>query len=87
MQKFPYRQLVATILYLNICTRPAISYAISTLAKFNAKPTFTVCEVLVRVAKYLYNARTDRLALVGGAKLPHTVNYSDNDWAGCLDTR
>jgi hypothetical protein len=87
VQKFPYRQLVGTILYLNICTRPAISYAISTLAKFNAKPTFTACKALVRVAKYLYNTRTDRLALGGGAKLPHIVSYSDSDWAGCLDTR
>jgi hypothetical protein len=86
-QNFPYRQLVGTILYLNICTRPAISYAISTLAKFNTKPTFTACKALVRVAKYLYNSRTDRLALGGGAKLPHIVSYSDSDWAGCLDTR
>ena len=87
VQNFPYRQLVGTILYLNICTRPAISYAISTLAKFNTKPTFTACKALVRVAKYLYNSRTDRLALGGGAKLPHIVSYSDSDWAGCLDTR
>jgi hypothetical protein len=87
VQHFPYRQFVGTIIYLNICTRPTISYSISVLAKFNSKPTFTACKALIRVAKYLYNTRTDRLALGGGAKLPHIVSYSDSDWAGCHDTR
>jgi hypothetical protein len=87
VQQFPYRQLVGTILYLNICTRPTISYAISTLAKFNNTPTFTACKALIRLAKYLYNTRADKLALGGGAKLPFIVSYSDSDWAGCPDTR
>jgi hypothetical protein len=35
----PYRKLVGTVLYLNVCTRPAISYAISMLNQFNNRPT------------------------------------------------
>ena len=29
---FPYRKLIGVIIYLNVCTQPTISYAISILA-------------------------------------------------------
>ena len=44
---FPYRKLIGVIIYLNVCTRPTISYAISILAQFNAKPTFLVHKALL----------------------------------------
>lgn len=34
VKKFPYRKLVGVIIYLNVCTRPTVSYAISILAQF-----------------------------------------------------
>ena len=60
---FPYRQLIRATLYVNICTRPAISYAISVLAQFNNSPTHQACLALVRLAQFVYNTRKDRLAL------------------------
>ena len=84
---FPYRKLVGTILYLNVCTRPAISYSISMLAQFNNKPTFKACKALVRLAQFVFNTRKDRLALGGGANRPDITAYSDSDWGGCRDTR
>jgi hypothetical protein len=84
---FPYRKLVGTVLYLNVCTRPAISYAISMLAQFNNRPTFKSCTALVRLAQYVYNTREDRLVLGGGADRPTITAYSDSDWGGCRDTR
>jgi hypothetical protein len=50
--KFPYRKLICAIIYLNICTRPSISYAISILAQFNAKPTFLACKALLWLSKF-----------------------------------
>jgi hypothetical protein len=84
---FPYRKLVGTVLYLNVCTKPAISYAISILAQFNSQPTFKACGALVRLAQYVYNTREDRLILGGGAHRPTITAYSDSDWGGCRDTR
>ena len=84
---FPYRKLVGTVLYLNVCTRPAISYAISMLAQFNNRPTLKACKALVRLAQYVYNTREDRLVLGGGADRPTITAYSDSDWGGCRDTR
>ena len=84
---FPYRKLVGTVLYLNVCTRPAISYAISMLAQFNNRPTLKACKALVRLAQYVYNTRENRLVLGGGADRPTITAYSDSDWGGCRDTR
>ncbi len=39
------RKLIGAIIYLNVCTRPTISYAISILAQFNVKPTFLACKL------------------------------------------
>ena len=42
---FPYRKLIGCLLYVNACTRPAIS--------FNNKPTYQVCQALVRLAQFV----------------------------------
>jgi len=60
---FPYRKLIGVIIYLNVCTRPTISYAISVLAQFNAKPTFLACKALLWLCKFLYNTKSDKLTL------------------------
>ena len=84
---FPYRKLIGCLLYVNVCTRPAISYSISMLAQFNNSPTYQACQALVRLAQFVYNTRQDRLALCGGADRPDLTTYSDSDWGGCSDTR
>jgi hypothetical protein len=80
--KFPYRQLIGAILYLNMCTRPDISYAVSILAQFNVKPTFLACKALVRLARFIYNTRNDKLILGGGADIPVITSFCDSDWGG-----
>jgi hypothetical protein len=87
VSKFPYRKLIGAIIYLNVCTRPAISYAISILSQFNASPTFLACKALVRLAKFLYNTKSDKLALGGGANTPQITSFCDSDWGGCINTR
>jgi hypothetical protein len=84
---FPYRQLIGATLYVNVCTRPAISYAISVLAQFNNSPTHQACLSLVRLAQFVYNTRKDRLALCEGVSKPLITAFCDSDWAGCRETR
>jgi hypothetical protein len=87
VKKFPYRSLVGAIIYLNVCTRPAISYAISILAKFNCNPTFRACKALMWLCKYIYNTKSDVLTLGGGATRPYLTSFCDSDWGGCINTR
>ena len=82
VKRFPYRNLVGAIIYLNICTRPAISYSISILAKFNNSPTFRACKALLWLCKYLYNTKSDVLTLGAGAKRPYLTSFCDSDWGG-----
>ena len=84
---FLIAKLIGCLLYVNVCTRPAISYSISMLAQFNNSPTYQACQALVRLAQFVYNTRQDRLALCGGAERPDLTTYSDSDWGGCRDTR
>ena len=84
---FPYRQLIGANLYVNVCTRPAISQAVSVLAQFSNSPTLQACLALVRLTQFMYNTRKDRLALFGGAEKPTITAFCDSDWAGCRETR
>ncbi len=76
---FPFRQLIGATLNVNVCTRPAIYYAISMLAQFNNSPTHKACLALVRLAQFVYNTRKDRLALCGGISKPLITAFSDSD--------
>ena len=87
MHKFPYRQLVGAIIYLNVCTQLTLLYAISILAQFNSSPTYLAIKALLRLAKFLYNNRHERLALGGGARIPMSTNFYDSDWGGCVNMR
>jgi len=82
--EFEYQRLIGCLLYLNVCTMPQISYAVSTLSQFNKSPTFLACKAVVRLAKYVYNARKLGLWLGGGRSI---VGFYDADWGGDVSTR
>lgn len=37
--KYPYRELVGSLMYLVVATRPDISYAVGNISRYVAKPT------------------------------------------------
>ena len=81
---FPYQKIIGCVLYVNVCTMPTISYAVSVLSQFNKSSTFLACKAVVRLCKYIYNARTLGIWLGGGRSI---VGYYDADWAGDINTR
>ena len=48
-----YQSLIGSLMYLSVCTRPDIAYAVSTLAKFSSKPNRSQWTAVKRVLRYL----------------------------------
>jgi hypothetical protein len=86
IKNFPYQELLGSLLFLTVCTRPELSYPISYLAKFAGKYNQKAVDGLLRILYYAYNTKHDILRL-GGAAIPRIVGYCDSDFAGCQITR
>jgi len=86
VERFPYRELVGSLLFISMCTRGDISYQVHYLSRFLEKPPKSACLAAKRVLQYLYNTR-DRKLTLGGTPRPLLTMFCDTDWAACLVTR
>jgi hypothetical protein len=85
IRKFPYRELIGSALQVSRWTRCDVSFAVSTLARFNNNPTIKAIKALRHLWKYLYT--TSKKKLVYELSPDHQINgrmftYTDSDWAG-----
>jgi Reverse transcriptase (RNA-dependent DNA polymerase) len=81
-----YAQLVGSLMYLSICTRPDISQAVGALARYMTKPTSTHWQAAKGVLRYLNGTSTYGIIFGGNASLD-LMAYCDADYAGDLDSR
>jgi hypothetical protein len=84
-KNFPYQEVMGSLLYLAINTRPDISYAVNVLCRFNSSPTYSACRSAVRLLHYI-KATLDYGIQYTGNHL-NVEGWSDSDWGGDLDTR
>lgn len=82
---YPYSQLVGSLMYLAICTRPDISFAVGSLARYMANPTTVHWQAAKGVLRYL--ASTIDYGITYGKVNSNLLGYCDADYAGDLDTR
>ena len=47
VDNFPYQHIIGYILYVNVCTMPTASYAVSKLSQFNKNPTYAACKAVM----------------------------------------
>ena len=90
MEKFPYRALVGSLLYLSCHTRPDISFAVGVLARFLDSPSLEHWKAGKRVLRYLVGTSTK--GIVVGSEGSTTEDtylsaYCDSDWAGDVSDR
>jgi len=84
-----FRTSIGELLYLAVCSRPDISFAVAALARNVHAPTQRHMDHLRRVLRYLSGTRTL------GICFPRSCSesqeglqaFSDSDWAGCKKTR
>ena len=75
-----YRQLVGSVLYLSMCTRPDIAQAVGALSRFCSDPCESHWTAAKALLRYLRGTLSHKLVLGGGA--PGIVGYTDADFAG-----
>jgi transposase InsO family protein len=81
-----YQSAVGSLLYLSIGTRPDITYAVSSVGRFCAKPTKQHWMAVKRIMRYLKGTLNFGL-LYKKSGLKDCIGYSDSDWAGDIDDR
>lgn len=85
---FPYRQIVGSLIYLAIGTRPDISFAVGYVSRFMEKPASSHVTAVKRILKYLNGTRN--YGILFSSKQANKFKfciYSDADYAGCTETR
>ena len=81
-----YQSAIGSLLYLSGGTRPDITFSVSNLAKFSAKPSKQHWTAIKRVMRYLKGTINFGI-LYTKQETKDFVAYSDADWAGDLDDR
>jgi hypothetical protein len=77
-----FQRIVGSLLFLQICSRPDISFAVLTLSQHCASPELRHLAAAKRVLRYLKGTRSYRLHYGGGSHLLPLSGLSDADWAG-----
>ena len=89
MINVPYRQAVGALNYLAVCTRPDIANAVSSVSRYLNNPGPQHWTAVKHILRYLKKTSTHGLIFKAKGSDLNNIgpNYSDADWAGCLDTR
>ncbi|KAL2231326.1 UNVERIFIED_CONTAM: Retrovirus-related Pol polyprotein from transposon TNT 1-94 [Sesamum indicum] len=87
MSKVPYSNVIGSIMFLMVCTRPDIAYAISCLSRYMSNPGPPHWEALKWLLRYLCG--TDNIG-INFSKFSDSVNligYVDSNYANEKDSR
>jgi hypothetical protein len=80
-----YQQVIGSLLYLMLGTRPDITFAVTKMAQFAANPSEEHLIKALYICKYL--AGTTDYSLQYGLKQEGLYAYADADWASDLGSR
>ena len=82
----PYKELVGSLIYGMVCTRPDIAFCVSCLTTYFSSPKQIHWETALRCLGYLAATGTYGLILGTGGD-PSITCYSDSDWVSNPLTR
>ena len=85
VSELPYRQLVGSLMYIAIVSRPDIGFAVNILSRFLSKYNHVHWRAAKRVVAYLIG--TANLGIGYQCVSDTLVRYSDSDYARCTETR
>lgn len=82
----PYRELLGSLMYLMLGTRPDIAYAVNKMSRYQSKPTDEHWKYLKGILRYVKYTTDYALVYQGLDEKPLSV-YADSDWANDKETR
>ena len=81
-----YRQLIGSLIYAVMGTRPDLSYVITKLSQYMTNPSAIHLAAAKRVLRFLKGTQDQKLWYRYGQPLI-LEGFTDSDFAGCRDTR
>lgn len=80
-RNIPYQNLIGSIMYLTVCTRPDLAFTASYLSQYNNNPTEENWKQAKRVLRYLKGTAEMGLVFKKSEKMEWN-GYVDADWGG-----
>lgn len=85
-----YQSIIGGIMFAMLCTRPDISFAVTTLSQFASNPLPAHTQALGRVMRYLKGTIDYGITYTGTGPIdspPTLIGFSDADWASSYDRK
>lgn len=86
MEAIPYASVVGSLMYVQTCTRPDISFAVGMLGRYQSNPGIDHWKAAKKVLRYLQGTK-DYMLMYRRSNQLEVIGYSDSDFAGCVDSR
>ncbi|XP_068657850.1 secreted RxLR effector protein 161-like [Aristolochia californica] len=85
MKGSPYASTIGSLMYVQICITPDITFAIGMLGRYQSNPGFDYWRIAKKVMRYLQGTKNYMLMYRRKDNL-EVIGYSDFDFAGCIDS-
>ena len=82
MKNIPYAYAVGSLVYLEVCTRPDIAFAVGMLGRYQSNPGIEHWTAAKKVMRYLQGTKDYMLTYRESDHLD-LIGYTDADFAGC----
>jgi hypothetical protein len=79
-----YQQVIGSLMFAMICTRPDIAFAVCSLSQYNADPSEHHWQAVKHVLHYLNGTKDLAIHYKIGSDL-NLIGYSDSDWGTNVD--
>ncbi|XP_034676504.1 secreted RxLR effector protein 161-like [Vitis riparia] len=86
MKNIPYASEVKSLMYAQVCTRPDIAFVVGMLGRYQSNPGLDHWKTAKKAMRYLQGTKDYKLMYRRTSNL-EVVDYSDLDFAGCVDSR
>ena len=82
-----YREVIGSLIYAMICTRPDLSWVVTKLSQHLEKPTNADWVMVKHVLRYIKGTLNKKLTYRKSSEGLKLMGFSDSDWAGSTTDR